>query len=173
MTPLDKTLAAVAADELRESMRFWATGVTIVSARHNEIQHGMTVTSFTSLSLEPPLVMVSLEKTTRTHGLVDLSGAFGVSILREDQQPISNRFAGLATELTNRFAGLQTFTLESGSPLLTDALAWLDCRVTERHAAGTHTIFFGEVIAARSSEGGPPLLYFNRNYRMLNEEQED
>ncbi|TAK13692.1 MAG: flavin reductase [Anaerolineae bacterium] len=160
------------ANELREAMRFWATGVTIVSARHNDIQHGMTVTSFTSLSLEPPLVMVSLEKTTRTHGLVDLSGAFGVSMLREDQRPVSNRFAGLATELTNRFAGLKTFTLETGSPLLENGLAWLDCRVTERHAAGTHTIFFGEVIATRASEGAPPLLYFNRDYRGMQDSRD-
>jgi flavin reductase (DIM6/NTAB) family NADH-FMN oxidoreductase RutF len=156
-------------DELRDVLRFWATGVSIVSAAHGDVQHGMTVNSFASLSLEPPLVSVALEKITRTHGLVDLSGAFGVSFLAEGQKGVSERFSGMATELQNRYAGLKTFTLETGSPLLEGALAWLDCRVTERHAAGTHTVFFAEVAAARFEGDAPPLLYFNRGYRKLSQ----
>ncbi|MBI3158894.1 MAG: flavin reductase family protein [Chloroflexi bacterium] len=154
-------------NELRDVLRFWATGVSIVSAAHGGVQHGMTVNSFTSLSLEPPLVSVALERITRTHGLVDLSGAFGVSFLAEEQKAVSERFSGMATELQNRYAGLKAFTMETGSPLLEGALAWLDCRVTERHTAGTHTVFFAEVIAARFEGDAPPLLYFNRGYRKL------
>ncbi len=165
-TPPEKI--TLSTEALRDTLRFWATGVSIVSARHNGIQHGMTVSSFTSLSLEPPLVMVSLEKITRTHGLVDASGAFGVTFLAREQQAISDRFAGMATELQNRYAGLKTFALQTGSPLLEGGLAWVDCRVTERHAAGTHTVFFAEVLEVRAAgEGGQPLLYFNRAYRQL------
>lgn len=159
---------ALSTEALRDTLRFWATGVSIISATHNGIQHGMTVSSFTSLSLEPPLVMVSLEKITRTHALVDASGAFGVTFLAEGQQPISDRFAGLATELQNRYAGLKTFSLHSGSPLLEEGLAWVDCRITERHAAGTHTVFFAEILEVRTAANiRPPLLYFNRGYRRL------
>lgn len=156
--------------ELREVLRFWTTGVTIVSASHGGLRHGMTVNSFTSLSLEPPLVSISLEKITRTHGLVQQAGRFGVSILSEEQQELSNRFAGRESESSDRFEGVDIFQLESGSPLLAGAIAFFDCKVVTMHDAGTHTIFISEVLAAGSAEGADgkrPLVYFNRDYRKL------
>lgn len=156
--------------ELRDVLRFWTTGVAIVSSHFEEITHGMTVNSFTSLSLEPPLVMVSLEKITRTHGLVKNAGVFGVSILAEDQKELSNRFAGRESELSNRFDNVTSFKLETGSPLLSEAIAFFDCRVATTHDAGTHTIFISEVLVAGVNPGNEkrkPLVYFNRNYRDL------
>src|SRR5688572_24241270 len=116
-------------ETLRRVMRRWAAGVTIVSSADEQLRHGMTVTSFTSISLEPPLVLVSLEKSTRTHSLVERAGCFAVSLLREGQEFISNRFGGWETEYTNRFEGLETRTELSGAPILSDCMAFVDCRV--------------------------------------------
>jgi flavin reductase (DIM6/NTAB) family NADH-FMN oxidoreductase RutF len=157
-------------DELREAMRFWASGVAIVGAEFEGIRHGMTVSSFTSLSLEPPLVMVSLQKATRTHDLVIGSGAFGVTILAEGQEEISNLFAGIDNETDDRFSGLETYSLETGAPLLHNGLAFFDCRLVGQHDAGTHTVMIGEVAAAQVHGAGDqvsPLVYFNRDYRKL------
>src|SRR3990172_7791045 len=85
-------------DALRDALRFWTTGVTMVAASHNGVSHGMTVNSFTSLSLDPPLVSVSLEKVTRTHQLVLDANAFTVTILSQGQQALSDRFAGRESE---------------------------------------------------------------------------
>ena len=151
-------------------MRYWATGVTVVSAAHEGEQHGMTVNSFTSISLSPPLVMVSLRRSTRTHDLVQRAGAYGVTLLQQDQQAISDCFAGRDTEIKDRFQGLETFTLDSDSPLIEGGLAFLDCRVVETYQAGTHTLFIAEVMAVKNGtpdEDGNPLLYFNRDYRHL------
>ncbi len=161
---------AIQAEHLRQTMRFWATGVTVVSAASDNEKHGMTVNSFTSLSLDPPLVMVSLEQATRTHGLVQRAGAYGVTFLSQQQQAISDCFAGRDTEQADRFKGLRTFTLQSGSPLIEGGLAFLDCRLVDTYQAGTHTLFIAEVVAAQSSpdeDGTEPLLYFNRQYRHL------
>ena len=152
---------------LRRAMRFWASGVTVVSARYQELHHGMTVSSFTSLSLTPPLVMVSLENDTRTRQYVQDSCAFGVTILAEDQEQISNRFAEPKMEASYRFEGLRIHTLETGAPFLSDGLAFFDCRVVASHEAGTHTIYIGEVVAAEVGKGERPLLYFNQGYRRL------
>ena len=154
-------------EELRQAMRLWTTGVTIVSAEHNNRRHGMTVSSFTSLSLDPPLVLVSLEQVTKTHRLVQQAGYFGVTILDESQKQISDRFAGRITEYSDRFIGLETFTLVSGAPLLAGGLAWLDCRVVVTYQAGNHNVFIGEVLAVKSKADGQPLLYFDRDYRHL------
>lgn len=156
-------------DTLRDALRFWATGVAIVAAAHEGQRHGMTANSFTSLSLDPPLVLVSLEKRTCTHELVSRSGAYAVSVLPQDLEALSSRFAGRQSEDSDRFAGVETSTRRTGSPILKDALAFFDCRVESAHDAGTHTIFVGQVLVAGLAESQPPLLYFNRGYRRLAE----
>ena len=153
--------------DLRLAMRNWATGVTIVSVMHQGVQHGMTVSSFTSVSLTPPAVLVSLERISRTHDMLMQSGNFGVTILSSQQQKISDRFAGRHTEHEDRFANLTTFTLVSGVPFIAGGLAFLDCRVIVSHTSGNNTLFIGEVIAAQPEEPGEPLLYFDRRYRRL------
>lgn len=155
-------------DKLRNALRFWTTGVTIVAARADGLAHGMTVNSFTSLSLDPPLVSVSLEKITRTHQLVEEKRSFSVTILSQTQQELSDRFAGRESEHSNRFEGLETFDLETGNPVLSEGLAFFDCRVTASHDAGTHTVFIGEVlVCGQFAEDGEPLVYFNRGYRKI------
>lgn len=152
---------------LRETMRNWTSGVTLVTARSGDEIHGMTVSSFTSLSLTPPLVMVSLEKNTRTHGYVSRSGVFGVTIFSWDQEEISTRFAISQTETGYRFKGLKTFSLVTGSPFPEEAMAYIDCRVVAAHEAGTHTIYYGEVVATKNGDKNEPLVYFNQGYRTI------
>jgi len=154
-------------EELRKAMRNWATGITIVTATHEGIQHGMTVSSFTSLSLEPPLLSVSLYKTSRTHELVSAAGHFGVTILAADQEEISNRFAGRIPDTEDRLDGLNVETLVSGAPFITGGLSFFDCRVTQSVLLGTNTLFIAEILDARSLDDGDPLLYFNQKYQKL------
>jgi flavin reductase (DIM6/NTAB) family NADH-FMN oxidoreductase RutF len=164
--PKDKQMG-VEADELRRVMRQWATGVTLVTAQDGGKPHGMTVSSFTSLSLDPPLVMISLENMARTHRMVTESGAFAVSILDEAQEDLADRFAGRIPDGEDRFAGVRYETARTGSPLPEGVLAYIDCEVVSSQAAGTHTVFVGRVVASGVRPGGQPLLYYNRNYRRL------
>lgn len=156
-------------DDLRVAMRRWATGVTVVSAAAGEVRYGMTVSSFTSVSLEPPLVLVSLDIESVTHHLIEQMGYFGVSILSMEQQEISDRFAGRIQLEGDRFTGLETYTLVTGSPLLADTLAAFDCQVVASYKTGTRTVFIGEVLAVHNGDDSTPLLYFNQNYRSLKE----
>jgi flavin reductase (DIM6/NTAB) family NADH-FMN oxidoreductase RutF len=158
----------VSPGDLRMGMRYWATGVTVVTTEFQGIVHGMTVSSFTSVSLTPPLILVALERKSRTHEIVEQSGIFGVNILADDQREVSDRFAGRHTEYTDRFKNLDVFTLATGSPMLLSGLASFDCQVTATHPGGTHTIFIGQVVASQiNHEQGEPLIYFNRDYHRL------
>ncbi|MCS6993875.1 MAG: flavin reductase family protein [Anaerolineales bacterium] len=154
-------------EALRRAMRQWATGVAIVTASHNGISHGMTVSSFTSVSLTPPQVLISLAQNTRTHALVRESRFFGVTLLSQGQEDISDRFAGRTPDEQDRLAGLKTFTLQTGVPLLEGGLAHFDCRVIATFTSGTHTLFIGAVLAAQSQPQADPLLYYDRAYRRL------
>ena len=152
---------------LRLTMRQWATGVTIVTSVVGTERSGMTVSSFTSVSLEPPTVLVCLNKNTRTHGYVAQSGVYAISLLSANQESLSNRFAGLDPDLEDRFEGIPVTTAETGSPLLVGALAWLDCRVKQSIDTSTHTIYIGEVVDVQVHEENEPLIYHNRRYRWL------
>ena len=154
-------------EQLRHAMRAWTTGVTIVTASHNGQQYGMTVNSFTSISLDPPLVSLALKKLTHTHELVEKSGEFGVSILSASQKELSDIFAGKHPEITDRFAGVPTETLLIHAPLIRDGLAYFNCRVVNAVPVGENTLFVAEVIAARGEGEGDPLVYHNRIYWKL------
>ena len=156
-------------EELRQVMRHWPTGVTIVTSVFEGKRHGMTVNSFASLSLQPPNVSVTLGSTTRTHQLVERAGIFGVTLLKEDQGSISDRFAGKAGEEVDRFQGFEIETLLTGAPFLKNGSAFLDCRVIFRYPMKNSTLFIGEVVASWINEPGKPLLYFNRTYQRLSE----
>ncbi len=158
---------AVDPETLRTVMRHWTTGVAILTARDGAHVHGMTVNSFTSVALDPPLVLACVERAVRTHALVDRSRAFALSILCEGQQTLSDRFAGRDTEHQDRFEGLRTHTAITGAPILAENMGWLDCVVVAAHEAGTHTIFVAEVVAAKVQDGSRPLVYFDRDYHTL------
>jgi flavin reductase (DIM6/NTAB) family NADH-FMN oxidoreductase RutF len=153
--------------QLRKLMRKWASGVTLVTVRHGSEAHGMTVSSFTSISLDPPLILVSLEKDSRTHGLVRKSGRFAVSILANQQVELAERFAGRIPDQNDRTASLKNKTELSEIPIPSGSLAYLECEVIDSKDAGTHTLFIAQVIWEVASEGGQPLLYYDQDYRVL------
>jgi flavin reductase (DIM6/NTAB) family NADH-FMN oxidoreductase RutF len=159
----------IAPDELRAAMRHWATGVALVTVGDHNQGHGMTVNSFTSISLIPALIMVSMEQTTRTHRLAIDEGRFAVAILREDQKELSEIFAGRTSDQDDRFKDVETEFTPSGIPTPVGTLTVFDCTVEQMIDAGTHTLFIALVKHVRISAGGPPLLYFNRDYRKLSE----
>jgi flavin reductase (DIM6/NTAB) family NADH-FMN oxidoreductase RutF len=148
-------------------MRHWTAGVSIVSSAYQGAQHGMTVNSLASVSLEPPVVLVSLQHATRTYQMVAQSGIAGVTILSEEQAELSDRFAGKVPEHGDRFAGVESFTWVTGAPLITGGLAYLDCRVRTAYPLEQSTLFLLDVVAARPAENDRPLLYFNRTYHRL------
>jgi flavin reductase (DIM6/NTAB) family NADH-FMN oxidoreductase RutF len=148
-------------------MRAWTSGVTIVTAAYGGEQHGMTVSSFTSVSLDPPLIVISLQTASQTHALVSRAKAFGVTILGADQQGLSERFAGHGEYSEDRLDGLKTEIFVTGAPLIKGGLAYLDCRVAQAIHAGMNTVFIGEVVAVRGDDHEAPLVYHDRTYRRL------
>ena len=127
----------------------------------------MTVNSFTSISLEPPMISVTLKKLTHTHELAEKSGEFSLTILSSNQADLSDRFAGKMPDITDRFDGLETDKLDIDAPLLKGGLAYLNCRVVNSIPVGENTLFIAEVIAAQGEGEGDPLVYHNRVFWKL------
>ncbi|HEY3289096.1 MAG TPA: flavin reductase family protein [Anaerolineae bacterium] len=151
-------------------MRRWASTVTIITTRLNEKVYGLTATSFSSLSVQPPMVFVSILRKTLTHPLIEQSGVFCVNFLAPDMTHISDRFAGRYPN-EERFAGLSFRSDATGAPVLDDAIAYLDCRVVEPLVTGDHTIFVGQVEAAGLQKPDQaPLLYYMGTYHNVGTE---
>jgi flavin reductase (DIM6/NTAB) family NADH-FMN oxidoreductase RutF len=163
------TTSEEGAQQLRSAMRAWTTGVAIVTAAHGGRQHGMTVSSFTSISLDPPLIVISLSTGSHTHDLVRAAGAFGVTILAAGQLLLSERFAGKRAGDGDRMSGIQTETLLTGAPFIVGGLAFLDCKVTQTIPAGMNTLFIAQVVAVRGDDHDSPLVYHDRAYHRLAE----
>jgi flavin reductase (DIM6/NTAB) family NADH-FMN oxidoreductase RutF len=149
--------------QFKLAMSHFASGVTVVTTEHEGRPYGMTVAAFSSLSLHPPLVLVCIEKTVKTHDAIAAAGQFAVSILGSAQSDVSNRFASRADD---KFAGVDVVRGAQGLPLIAGAITTLECRVTEQLPGGDHTIFVGEVLEARTGEG-EPLVYYRSGYREI------
>lgn len=151
-------------DTFRAVLGRFASGVTVLTTRDADGRdHGMTVSAFCSVSLEPPLILACIDHGTDMHGVLPPATHFGISILEETQEALSRRFAELPN---NRFDGIGYTRGESGVVLLDDALAHLECRQVARHGAGDHTIYVGEVERATNGQGRP-LLYYRGGYAQL------
>ena len=152
-------------DTFRSVLGRFASGVTIVTTRDESgTDHGMTVSAFCSVSLNPALVLVCIDHTASTYRLLLSHGRFGISILSSDQEAYSRRFA--AEPDSGRFDGIAYSRGESGVVLLDEALAHLECKVLEHHDAGDHTVFIAEVERAEPRHGRP-LLYYRGGYAQL------
>ena len=141
----------------------WPTGVTLVTTVVDDVRYGVTASSFSSVSLDPPLVSVCLARSAFAHDLLVRSGVFGVTILAKDHAGLGQRFARFDPSV-DRFAGEEWETAKTGSPLLTTALGWLDCSVAHAYEGGDHTIFVGEVLAGATPRTTSPLLYHSRTW---------
>ena len=151
-------------DTFRSVLGRFASGVTIATARDPDGKdHGMTVSAFCSLSLEPPLVLMCIDHTASMHGLLLTHPVVGISILSSSQEAYSRRFADTDTK---DFAGIPFVRGESGVALLEGALAHVECRLIAHDEGGDHTIFIGEVDHA-VPRSGRPLLYYRGGYAQL------
>lgn len=148
----------------REALSRFASGVTVLSVRDADgADHGMTVSAFASLSLDPPLVLACIDREATLLPHLRAAAMFGVSMLAEGQDAVSARFAD---QTVVRFAGVPHSHAAEGPALLDGAVAHLVCRLTSEHAGGDHVIVVGEVVRA-VSHGGEPLVYFHRRYTGL------
>lgn len=155
---------SVDADGFRTALAQFASGVTVVTTRDASGRPlGLTVSAFCSVSLEPPLVLVCLERRSEANTGIRQSGLFAVSILRENQEDLSRRFASRSPE---RFAGVELLDGLKRLPLVPGALAHLQCRAASVHEEGDHLVWVGEVLAA-STRPGLPLLYHAGEYHRL------
>ncbi|MCS7350111.1 MAG: flavin reductase family protein [Anaerolineae bacterium] len=147
-------------------MRRWASTVTVVTMRADDQIHGLTATAFTSVSMNPPLVLVCIQNDSRSEALLRKGRCFAVNFLTEDQVALSERFAG-RIPAQDRFEGLAYRAAVTGAPILENALAYLDCTVAGAYWGGDHTIYLGLVEDAGILREGVPLLYFQGTYRRL------
>ncbi len=152
-------------DDFRRTMGLFATGVTIITTRHGEHLHGMTANAVTSLSLDPMLVLVCVDKTADSHDILLKAGFFAVNILARDQEELA---VALATKKgdswTHGLDDVPTHTAATGAPILDGSLAYLDCKTLTEHHGGDHTIFIGEVLEAKDLSDGEPLLFYSGKF---------
>ncbi|MBX6762996.1 MAG: flavin reductase family protein [Rubrobacteraceae bacterium] len=147
--------------EFRRALGRFASGITVITTVHEGHVHGMTANAFVSVSLDPPLVLISVDNRTYMNQLLPKSGRYGISILSDEQEDISQHFAGRPKE------GLEIpFVERHGIPLLEGALAHLVCEVVDIHPAGDHTLYIGRVEYLDYSNGAP-LLFYTGAYRCL------
>jgi flavin reductase (DIM6/NTAB) family NADH-FMN oxidoreductase RutF len=151
-------------NEFRRCCAQFATGVCVASViTPDGVPHGLTVNSFTSVSLDPPMILICLDHSSGVIEWFRQSAHFGISILEEAQRDTSGRFA---RRNHDRFEGVAWHRGGTGVPLLDNALGTLECRVSQMVRAGDHDVFIADVVGAEVSSGRP-LIYFNSSYRSL------
>jgi len=144
-------------------MRGFPQGVTVVTTKAKGRLWGVTVSSFTTVSLEPPLVLVSLMKNVPTSGAVASASGFTVNFLAGDQKSVSDRFAG-RMPLGDRFEGLRYHFASTGYPVIEGATGYFHCKRWRKYDGGDHMLILGEVIEAKRLNHKPPLVYFMQRY---------
>lgn len=145
----------------RQVLGHFATGVTVVTAAIGREPAGLAVNSFTSVSLEPPLVAICVSTRSTTWPKIQASGTFCVNVLADDQEALCRVFAARGTD---KFQGVGWKPAESGAPILNDVLAWIDCAVVAEHPGGDHVIVIGEVRDLAVMREGLPLVFYRGGY---------
>ena len=159
-----------ASEDFRAALGAFATGVTIVTTRGEEHPYGMTANAFSSVSLDPPLVLVCVKSFSEGANLIRENEVFAVNILAAEQEPLSRYFASKDRPRgRDAFSDIAHQTAASGSPVLDGAVGYLDCALHATHEAGDHVIFIGEVLALGFSHEVKPLLFHAGGYRFLND----
>jgi flavin reductase (DIM6/NTAB) family NADH-FMN oxidoreductase RutF len=153
--------------EYRATVGLFATGITVVTANAVGVEHGMTLNAFASVSLDPLLVLVCVERDAVMHKVLEEAGGFALSVLAEDQEPIARFFADSSRPAgAAQFAGVAyRLGAVTGAPLLDGAMAWLECEVEQAYGGGDHSIFLGRVLGVERGQLRDPLLYFGGAYR--------
>jgi flavin reductase (DIM6/NTAB) family NADH-FMN oxidoreductase RutF len=148
-------------------MRRYPTGVTVVTIRHGKVDHGMTANSITTLSLDPPLMLVCVRKTARAHDIMREGGHFVVNLLAYDQAEVSRIFADESLTDDERWATVTTQESTIGGLRIDGCMGYLDCKITDAFDGGTHTIYIGEVVKLDEGEDKTPLIFHGAGYREL------
>ena len=152
---------------LRQMRGLFASGVTVVTTALEGRLRGVTVSAFTAVSLDPPLILIALANETTTRDMITGSGILAVSILSDEQEFLSERFAARAPIVDESFEGVPHHFAVTGAPILEKSLAWYDCRLDATHDCGDHTLFVGRVQAMGMDESRRPLIYFANRYRLI------
>jgi flavin reductase (DIM6/NTAB) family NADH-FMN oxidoreductase RutF len=161
-------VAGFTSKDFRAAVGAFATGVTVVTTRGEEHDYGMTANAFTSVSLDPPLVLVCVMADSEGSGHIQRNGCFAVNILEASQEPLSRYFASRERPRgRDAFREVAHTTAVSGSPILTGAVAYLDCRNHTTHRAGDHEIFIGEVLELGFDAEPEPLVFHGGRYRPI------
>ena len=157
--------------DFRKAMGCFATGVTIITVDLEGTVHGMTANAFASVSLDPMLVLVCVDHSTRTHAHLHAKKRFGINVLAEHQRPISEYYARTerSHENAEAEAGARFDRTRHGTPMLHGSLVYLECRLHSSEVAGDHTIFIAEVEDVITREGNP-LLFFGGKYRKVGDD---
>lgn len=158
-------MSTVDPTQFKTGMRHLAAGVTLVTTRVDAAPYGLVATAVCSVCAEPPTLLVCINRSGRAHDAIARSGIFCVNVVNRDQADLVPRF--LAAPPDRRFALCAWTSLRTGAPALEHALVNFDCEIVQTAASGTHTIFFGRVLAAQTAPGQSPLLYYNGNYAGL------
>jgi len=148
--------------EYRRLMGCWATGVSVITAEGNDGPAGATANALTSLSLDPPLVLVCFDLSSRTLHAVRESERFAMNMLGAGQESVSRRFATKSTQ-EEKFADTP-YTVEHGAPVIDDCLAWIVCSLDSEFKHGDHVVAIGEVLAGHIVEDATPLLFYRGSY---------
>jgi len=162
-------LAEDFAQRYKDALASWASGVSIVATRAGGLVHGVTVSSFASLSLDPPLVLACIAQKSKLPPMVRESRRFAISLLSQDQHDTSAAFARSGREPSPGFSsvGIEEGTTTGGMPIVAGAMAFLDCELHAELGVGDHTIFVGRVTEAVTEPEKSPLVYYRRKYRRL------
>lgn len=159
-------MAEFTSKNFRATVGTFATGVTVVTTRGEEHAYGMTANAFSSVSLDPPLVLVCVMAHSEGSMHIEQNRCFAVNILHADQEPLSRYFASRDRPRGgDAFREIPHLIAASGSPILEGAIGYLDCRVHAKHDAGDHQIFIGEVLELGFDPDGKPLLFHGGQYR--------
>jgi flavin reductase (DIM6/NTAB) family NADH-FMN oxidoreductase RutF len=156
---------AISADEFKAALATRAGAVAVVTSRAGDQVHGMTITDWAGVSVDPPLVLLCADKNSNTLEVIEKGQCFAINVLAQGQDALSNKFASKKDEWT-RFEGLEVEEGPTGAPLIASAITSLDCRVFASHEAGDHRIYVGEILHA-ALRGGEPLVYCGGSYREL------
>ena len=153
--------------EFRSVIGHFATGVTVITTAAGDRLHGMTANAVSSLSLDPVMVLICVDKSAHTHRVLDEGGVFVVNILGEHQEDLSRVFAAKAEPEAGTLRGQLFRRGDTGAPILADCLAFLECRVATVVDGGDHSIFLGRVVSEGVVEEMRPLLFYRGGYRTL------
>jgi cob(II)yrinic acid a,c-diamide reductase len=155
-------------EALKQALNRFANSVTVVTTAHEGRRYGYMSTAVAMIAFDKPAFLITVNRTGSSRDPIDRSGVFAINLLREEQRALADAFAGFTGQKgEGRFEGASWTVLTTGAPVLVDALAAFDCRVTEAQEFGSQTLFFGEIVDVLAGTPATPLVYSNRRYTTI------